>query len=621
MTDLRDRLEAPELDPQERAALAAHEAPEPPAGFADRVMGAWQAERAAAPQPAPSGRSRRRTWLLAGAGVAASVLAAVLGGSLVVYRAASVEGVSAPGAAGPLQAFRLPASQAPMLSRGDAPYPSVAVDAPPPPPSAPDSAATRRRPASATGRHAGPGLPSRLGSSSDPQATSERYRDWGVNGWTDTARDPLSTFAIDVDTASYAIARRKILAGEAVPPESVRVEEFLNYFRYDDPAPTDGNPFAVTLEAAPSPYAPDRELLRIAIRARTVPLAERKPAHLVFLVDVSGSMGQPDKLPLAQRSLRILTENLRAGDTVALVTYAGSTRVVLEPTGMEQRSRIVAAIDELSAGGSTAMGSGLELAYRLAVRQVRPGVVSRIIVLSDGDANVGPTSHEEILRTVQGYAQEGVTLSTVGFGMGNYHDELMEQLADHANGNNYYIDTPFEARRVFEEQLGGTLEVVAQDVKIQVDFDPRVVTSYRLVGYENRDVADEDFRNDRVDAGEIGSGHSVNALYEIRRAPGAQGPLATVRLRAKAPGGSVATEWQTPLAASALRPSTELSSPDLRFAAAVMGLAEILRASPHAEGWRLDTVLALARSATRAGDRDRQELVELVQTLARRAGQ
>jgi Ca-activated chloride channel family protein len=357
------------------------------------------------------------------------------------------------------------------------------------------------------------------------------------------------------------------------------------------------------------------------VRARTVPLAERKPANLVFLVDVSGSMGQPDKLPLAQRSLRILTENLRAGDTVALVTYAGSTRVVLPPTGMEERARIVAAIDELSANGSTAMGSGLELAYRLAVRQVRPGVVSRIIVLSDGDANVGPTTHEEILRTVQGYAQEGVTVSTVGFGMGNYHDTLMEQLADRANGNNYYIDTPFEARRVFEEQLGGTLEVVAQDVKIQVDFDPRVVTSYRLVGYENRDVADEDFRNDRVDAGEIGSGHDVNALYEIRRAPGAQGPLATVRLRAKTPGGSVATEWQTPLAASALRPSMELSSADLRFAAAVMGLAEILRGSPHAQGWRLETVLALARSATRAGDRDRQELVELVQTLTHRAGQ
>ncbi len=615
MTDLRDHHEVPELTPEESEALSAWKTPEPPDGFADRVVAAWSAERAqqspSAPEPAPAHGRRRRTFLFVGAGIAASLVAATLGGLLVLTRdAASPLGVGAEQSI----ALRTP-SYAPALSSGS----SGGVVPSPPPMLTPSTSSPVARDQAASPSRPRPGRmgPQNAGPAAEPPS-GERYRDWGVNGWVPTMRDRQSTFAIDVDTASYAIARRKILSGEAVPPESVRVEEFLNYFRYDDPAPTDGNPFAVTLEAAPSPYSPDRDILRVAVHARTVPLAQRKPAHLVFLVDVSGSMDSPDKLPLAQRSLRILTSNLREGDTVALVTYAGSTRVVLEPTGIGERTRIVAAIDELSAGGSTAMGSGLELAYRLAVRQVRPGVVSRIIVLSDGDANVGATSHEEILRTVQGYAREGVTISTVGFGMGNYHDVLMEQLADRANGNNYYIDTPFEARRVFEEQLGGTLEVVAQDVKIQVEFDPRVVDSYRLVGYENRDIADEDFRNDRVDAGEIGSGHTVNALYEIRRLPGAQGPLATVRLRAKAPGGSVANEWETPLPASALRPSMEQASADLRFATAVMGLAEILRASPEARGWRLDTVAMLARSAIRDGDRDRQELLELVQTLARR---
>jgi len=615
MTDLRDRHEVPALTPEEHEALSAWKTPEPPDGFADRVVAAWSAERSS-PEPAPSPAPvrRRPTFLVVGTGIAASLVLATLGGLLVVTRQ-----VASPVGAGADQSLALrTTSYAPELSSG--PSGVIMPSAPPPPmltPPTTSSPASREHSASPSRPRPGRLGPQNGGPAAEPPS-GERYRDWGVNGWVPTMRDRQSTFAIDVDTASYAIARRKILSGEAVPPESVRVEEFLNYFRYDDPAPTDGNPFAVTLEAAPSPYAPDRDILRVAVRARTVPLALRKPAHLVFLVDVSGSMDSPDKLPLAQRSLRILTSNLREGDTVALVTYAGSTRVVLEPTGIGERTRIVAAIDELSAGGSTAMGSGLELAYRLAVRQVRPGVVSRIIVLSDGDANVGATSHEEILRTVQGYAREGVTISTVGFGMGNYHDVLMEQLADRANGNNYYIDTPFEARRVFEEQLGGTLEVVAQDVKIQVEFDPRVVDSYRLVGYENRDIADEDFRNDRVDAGEIGSGHTVNALYEVRRLPGAQGPLATVRLRAKAPGGSVANEWETPLPASALRPSMEQASADLRFATAVMGLAEILRASPEARGWRLETVAMLARSAIREGDRDRQELLELVQTLARR---
>lgn len=611
MTDLRDRSDPPELDPRERDALSAFEPPAPPDGFAERVVGAWIAESASLRAPAPGAPRRRRPWAIAGASLAASALLAVLAGGLLFTQKVERSGVAVPT---PVVAPLILGPSSPVSSLDSARTTPTSAE-PPPPPSSPVTTPPAPRPA--TPGTAGNTRLGRMHAAPDEPSAGERYRDWGVNGWIETLRDRQSTFAIDVDTASYAIARRKILAGEDVPPESVRVEEFLNYFRYDDRAPADGSPFAVTVEGAPSPYAGDRELLRVALRARTVPLAQRKPAHLVFLVDVSGSMSSPDKLPLAQRSLRILTENLRAGDTVALVTYAGSTRVVLEPTGIEDRARIVAAIDELSAQGSTAMGSGLELAYRLAVRQVGPGVVSRIIVLSDGDANVGPTTHEEILRQVQGYAQEGVTLSTVGFGMGNYHDTLMEQLADHANGNNSYIDTPFEARRVFQEQLGGTLEVVAQDVKIQVEFDPNVVSAYRLVGYENRDVADEDFRNDRVDAGEIGSGHTVNALYELRRIPGATGALGVVHVRAKAPGGGAASEQTFPIAASAMRPFIEGASSDLRLAGAVMGLAEILRGSPDARGWSLGTVAALARSATRDGDRDRQELVELIQTLQR----
>jgi Ca-activated chloride channel family protein len=361
---------------------------------------------------------------------------------------------------------------------------------------------------------------------------SEAYENYGVNPMVATADDNLSTFAVDVDTASYAIARRKILSGQMPPASAVRVEEFVNYFKYDYAGPSDGAPFAVHMDAAPSPFTKGHHILRIGVQAKQLSLRERKPANLVFLVDVSGSMSSADKLGLAKRAMRILVNNLKDGDTVSMVTYAGNTRVVLEPTGLEHKAEIFSAIEDLNAGGSTAMGSGLELAYKLAGRGLKPKTVSRVIVLSDGDANVGRTSHSAILATIAGQVKEGVTLSTVGFGMGNYKDTLMEQLANKGNGNYYYIDSMNQARRVFQEQLGGTLEVVAKDVKIQVDFDKQAVVKYRLVGYENRDVADIDFRNDKVDAGEIGAGHSVTAIYEVELGASTR-PLATVRIRAK----------------------------------------------------------------------------------------
>jgi Ca-activated chloride channel family protein len=442
-------------------------------------------------------------------------------------------------------------------------------------------------------------------------SNTEEYQDHGVNPFVTTAEDRLSTFSIDVDTASYTLARRKILEGMLPPREAVRVEEFLNYFRYSYPEP-EGTPLAVHLDAAPSPLTPGRHLLRVGVQGKRLSISERKAAHLTFLVDVSGSMQSPDKLPLAKRSLRLLVDNLRDGDTVALVTYAGGVKLALPPTGLEHKALIHAAIEELTAGGSTAMASGIQLAYQQAMKTLDGDSISRVIILSDGDANVGATSHEDILQLIRGHVKEGITVTTVGFGMGNYKDTLMERFADQGNGNHYYVDSLLAARRIFQEQLGGTLEVIAQDVKLQVEFDPAQVARYRLVGYENRDIADRDFRDDKVDAGEIGSGHTVTALYELELKPGAGEGLATVRLRAKRPRGESASERVYRFPARALAASFAEAPVDLRFATAVMGAAEILRRSPHAENWSFDRALELARGATPQGNAEREEFLSLL---------
>lgn len=279
-------------------------------------------------------------------------------------------------------------------------------------------------------------------------SNTEPSSDNAVNPFVTAAEDRLSTFALDVDTASYTLARRMLLEGRPPPRELVRVEEFLNYFRYTYPEPQQGAPLAVHLDAAPSPFTPGNHLLRVGVQGKRLSISERKPAHLTFLVDVSGSMSSPDKLPLAQRSLRLLVDNLRDGDTVALVTYAGGVKLALPPTGLEHKARIHAAIEELTAGGSTAMASGIQLAYQQAMKKLDGRSVSRVIILSDGDANVGPASHEEILKLIRGYVKEGVTVTTVGFGMGNYRDTLMEQFANQGNGNHYYVDSLMAARRI-----------------------------------------------------------------------------------------------------------------------------------------------------------------------------
>ncbi|MDQ3296201.1 MAG: von Willebrand factor type A domain-containing protein, partial [Myxococcota bacterium] len=281
----------------------------------------------------------------------------------------------------------------------------------------------------------------------EKDSSGEAYKNYGQNPWTSADKDHLSTFAADVDTASYTIARRKLNEGALPPAAAVRVEEFVNYFDYAFADPTTGTPFSVIMQAAPSPVNPARHILRVGVATKVKAEEARKPANLVFLVDVSGSMQSPDKLELAKKSLRILTQNLKEGDTVALVTYAGSTRVVLKPTGMQHKARILSALEELTAGGSTAMGSGIDLAYQQAMQGLRPGVTSRVIVLSDGDANVGKATHDDILKLISGRVKEGVTLSTIGFGTGNYKDELMEQLANKGNGNNFYIDSIDAAKK------------------------------------------------------------------------------------------------------------------------------------------------------------------------------
>jgi Ca-activated chloride channel family protein len=430
----------------------------------------------------------------------------------------------------------------------------------------------------------------------------------------ETREDALSTFSIDVDTGSYTIARRKLREGTVPPPASVRVEEFVNYFHYDYAGPDDDRPFAVHMEAAPSPYDPKgkRHLLRIGLQGERLAAEERKPVHLTFLIDVSGSMQSADKLGMAKKSLEVLTNNLRPGDTVAIATYAGRVAKILDPTGIDQRGTILSALRSLEAGGSTAMNDGMKLAYSMAASSRVPGHVNRVIVISDGDANIGRSSHQGILSEIEGYVDEGITLSTIGVGMGNYKDTMMEQLANKGDGNYYYIDSIDEARRVFGEQLSGTLQVIARDVKIQVAFDPKAVVRYRLIGYENRDIADRDFRNDDVDAGEIGAGHTVTALYEIELADDAPEQLAEVRLRHKKPEGGAAVETTYPLSRAAIHARLADASKSFVFAAAVAAFAEVLRHSPYAEHIELALVEEVARSATEDQEA-RREFVSLVQ--------
>ena len=451
---------------------------------------------------------------------------------------------------------------------------------------------------------------------------AEEYSDFGVNPAVDPTRRPLSTFAVDVDTGSYTLVQRKLRASELPPLAAVRTEEIINYFDYGyaGPEPADDRALRVHLEAAPSPFDRGHRLLRVGIQGRRIDPDLRPPLHVTALLDSSGSMEGPDRLGLAQESLKLLVDELRPEDTLAVCTYADTVRVVLPPTSGRAKRTIRQAIDSLAAGGLTAMGSGLELAYQVAASTFGRGHINRVMVLSDGDANVGETSPDAILATIAEQRKRGIQLSTIGLGVGNYKDAMMERLADAGDGNYSYIGSMDDARRLFFQNAAGLLQTIARDAKVQVEFDPAHVASYRLLGYENRDVDDVDFRNDDVDGGEIGAGHSVTALYDIVLRDERGAPV-KVHLRYKEADSDVVRESETVLTAEDIAPSFEQASEPFRLATAVAAFAESLRGSPYALYWDLGDVEQILRGLGEPpdgaeqlaeGSDDRTQLVELV---------
>jgi Ca-activated chloride channel family protein len=410
------------------------------------------------------------------------------------------------------------------------------------------------------------------------------FENYGVNPFIDTYEDHLSTFALDVDTASYSVARRYISDGNVPPDSAIRVEEFINYFDPGYPTPPE-IAFGIYADGAPSPFHHDgSHILRFGIQGHEVAEYARKPASLTFVIDVSGSMDWENRLWLVKQSLQMLVEKLRPDDTVSIVVYGSDARVVLFPTSGENRATILNAIYTLQTEGATNAEAGLRLGYQMAWQAFRPETINRVILCSDGVANVGNTGPDAILETIRGYVETGITLTSVGFGMGNFNDVLMEQLADNGNGNYAYVDDLDEAQKLFVEDLTSTLQAIALDAKIQVDFNRDVVAYYRLIGYENRDVADQDFRNDTVDAGEIGAGHSATALYAVTFRPNAEGRIATVQLRWEDPDTHKVTEINGNFNTWDLSQSFEQADPRYQLAVIVAQYADLLRHSPWAAG-------------------------------------
>jgi Ca-activated chloride channel family protein len=459
---------------------------------------------------------------------------------------------------------------------------------------------------------------------------TESYDYFEDNPFTHVSQQPRSTFAVDVDTASYTNVRRIINEGRLPPRDAVRIEEFVNYFKYEYAAPTGTHPVAIHAEVASAPWQPTHRLVRIGIRAKDVDLSARKSANLVFLIDVSGSMQDDAKLPLVQRSLHLLVDRLRDDDTVTMVVYAGSSGLALPPTKGDKKDDIHNAIDRLSAGGSTNGGEGIQLAYRMAAENYVPGGINRVILATDGDFNVGVTNEGDLVRLVQQKAQSGVFLTVLGYGIGNYKDSTLEKLADKGHGNYAYIDTINEAKRVLVEQLSGTLLTVAKDVKLQVEFNPSELEAYRLIGYENRILADADFDNDKKQGGDMGASHNVTALFEVvpkgiafegqttrplkyqkdaRLESARKGEFLTVSLRYKMPEGNRSSLLEKTAVNSGT--TFENASADFRFAASVASFGMLLRDSPHKGASTMENALKMAADST-AHDPARAEFVELV---------
>lgn len=445
----------------------------------------------------------------------------------------------------------------------------------------------------------------------NPDFNTEAYDRLEDNAFLAVSSNPLSTFSIDVDTASYSNLRRFISQGSLPPKDAVRIEEMLNYFNYNYESPQDEKPFATHFEIAEAPWAPEHRLVKVGIKGKEIPADKRPASNLVFLIDVSGSMQSHNKLPLLKDSLKLLVNNMTSKDRVSMVVYAGASGLVLPSTKGSDKTKILEAFDNLRAGGSTNGGAGINLAYEVAMKNFIKGGSNRVILATDGDFNVGVSNQGDLTRLIEEKAKSGVFLSVLGFGMGNYKDSTLEKLADKGNGNYAYIDTINESRKVLVEQMGGTLFTIAKDVKIQIEFNPALVSAYRLIGYENRLLKSEDFNNDKIDAGDIGAGHTVTALYEIVPAgqkidlPGVDplkyqqpatpseamtsGEMMTVKLRYKDPQASTSQLLSFPLSDKGTRLSD--ASDDFRFAASVATFGMILRDSPYKGSANLETLI------------------------------
>jgi len=471
-----------------------------------------------------------------------------------------------------------------------------------------------------------------------PRPTNESYARTDENTFVRASEEPLATFSIDVDTASFSNVRRFLNQNQMPPRDAVRIEELVNYFTYDYPNPSVGRPIGVSMAVTSAPWNSRNRLVRFGVKARDIDRGRRPASNLVFLIDVSGSMNTPQKLPLLKSGLKLMVDQLGENDTVSIVVYASATGLVLPPTRGDRRDIITRALDDLQAGGSTNGGAGIQLAYAQAMANFIRGGVNRVILMTDGDFNVGITSQADLTRLIEDRAKSGVFLSVLGFGMGNLKDSTMEKLADMGNGHYAYIDTLSEARKVLVEEMSGTLVTVAKDVKIQVDFNPAKVEAYRLIGYENRILRPEDFNNDQKDAGDMGAGHTVTALFEIiprggtvpgsvdpsvfqpapRSAPPAasngnanSNALLVLRLRYKLPDAAESTRMDVPLADRDV--AFARADPDVRFAAAVAAFGMILKDSPYKGDATLEWVLDTASGSAgqdRGGYRD--EFVSLV---------
>ncbi len=450
-----------------------------------------------------------------------------------------------------------------------------------------------------------------------PNWNTEEYSAIHENGYKNPLNDPLSTFSIDVDAASYSNMRRFLMNGQTPPKDAIRIEELINYFNYDYEAPKSNEVFSVTTELASAPWNPTHQLVHIGIQGKKINIEDLPNSNLVFLLDVSGSMNSPKKLPLLKSALKLLVGELREGDKVSIVVYAGAAGLVLPPTNGENKEAIIAALDRLEAGGSTAGGAGIKLAYATAREQFIKGGNNRIIIATDGDFNIGASSNAEMERLIEKERESGVFLTVLGFGMGNYKDSKMEILADKGNGNYAYIDTILEAKKVLVNEFGGTLFTIAKDVKIQVEFNPKIVQSYRLIGYENRLLNKEDFNDDKKDAGELGAGHTVTALYEIVPVGVAfnesavdplkyqktanpnksnfKGEMMTVKIRYKAPEGESST-LITKTVNNADK-NWKYASNNFKWAAAIAEFGMILRDSEYMSIKSFNQVLELANQS------------------------